>query len=162
MYRNNIVTSNGYKVYTPNRICSRTKFYRCWEVHHSNVVVQKPSKDICGTCFKFSLSYRERIQLIRKNDAERHHNNIFYSNDSNDEFNKDNNSPSCTPCLSLEEIDDEFLGVSKHVAEAKSMQECFKLVEEEVKENAPGKVDVEKVCVCIIIDYAQNLEMPSY
>ena len=161
MYRN-IVTGNGYKVYTPNRICSRTKFYRYWEVHHSNVVVRKPSKDICGTCFKFSLLYCQRIELIRKNNTERYRNNIFYSDDSNDEFNKDNNGPSCIPCLSLEEIDDEFLKASKHVSEAKSMRQYFKIVEQEAKENAPGKVDVEKVCVCIIIDYAQNLEMPSY
>ena len=46
--------------------------------------------------------------------------------------------------------------------EAKSMREYFKQVEKEAKANAPGKVEVEKVCVCIIIDYAQNLEMPSY
>ena len=42
------------------------------------------------------------------------------------------------------------------------MREYFKQVEKEAKANAPGKVEVEKVCVCIIIDYAQNLEMPSF
>ena len=47
--------------------------------------------------------------------------------------------------------------------EAKSMREYYKKVEAEAKANAPGKVDVEKfVCVCIIIDYAQHLEMSSY
>ena len=126
------------------------------------MVVRKPSRDICGTCFKFSHRYRERINLIRKADVERHRNSIFFSDDSNDEFGADNNVISCTPCPSLEDIDDEYLKVAKHVEEAKSMREYFKQVEEEAKANAPGKVEVEKVCVCIIIDYAQNLEMPSY
>merc|ERR1712032_880433 len=50
-------TGNGYPVHEPKRICSRTNFYMYWRNHHSNVVVRKPSKDICGVCFKYNTFY---------------------------------------------------------------------------------------------------------
>ena len=39
------------------------------------------------------------------------------------------------------------------------MREFFDEVEKEAKEKAPGKVDVQEVCIVIIIDFAQNLDL---
>jgi hypothetical protein len=33
-----------------------------WEEHYRNIVVRKPSKDICGVCYQFHLTIGRRSQ----------------------------------------------------------------------------------------------------
>ena len=42
------------------------------------------------------------------------------------------------------------------------MQDLFTKLEEEARVNFPENDAVGQVCLVIIIDYAQNLEMPSF
>ena len=42
------------------------------------------------------------------------------------------------------------------------MRDLFTKLEEEAKVNSPENIAVGQVCLVVIIDYAQNLEMPSF
>ena len=54
-----------------------------------------------------------------------------------------------------------YLKICHHIYEANSMRSCFHDLDKQAKKNSPDKVPVRSVCVTIIIDYAQNLELPS-
>jgi len=151
----------------PKRICSRTNFYLYSRKHHSKVVLRKPSKDICGICFKYNLYYRQRVQEKKKEEEERVRNGIIFGDDDEYEYNDDNdnnngNDIDCQPCSIPEEVDQQFLEVTEHIKEAQSMRDLFHELEIEAKQNSPEIVKVEQVCLVIIIDYAQNLETPSF
>ena len=156
--------NDGYKVYKPNQICLRTKFYQYWREKHSNVVVRKPSMDICGTCFKFNMLYYQDMQRRRKEAEDQVQNKIIFGDDNYDEFNNeyDADNVQCDQYDSQEATNLRLIKISEHVNKAKSMTEFFDEVEKEAKEKAPGKVDVHEVCIVIIIDFMQNLDLSSF
>jgi hypothetical protein len=38
--------------------CSLTTFWNYWKPNHANIIVCKPSKDICGVCYQFHIGNR--------------------------------------------------------------------------------------------------------
>ena len=110
------------------------------------------------------MLYRQDMQRRRKAAEDQVRNGIIYGDDDYDEFNDefDADNVQCTRCESQEAADLRLVEVSEHVNAAISMRKFFEEVEREAKEKAPGKVDPEEVCICIIIDYAQNLDLPSF
>jgi hypothetical protein len=40
--------------------CSRASFLNFWNGEHSNIIVRKPSKDICGICYQFHIGNRSK------------------------------------------------------------------------------------------------------
>lgn len=86
--------------YKPKRICSRGRFYACWEIHYSDVIVQKPLRDICGVCFKFNKFYCQELHKKKKEtlqqQQERLHNVVIFGDNDNNKF--DGLHSFCLPC----------------------------------------------------------------
>jgi len=57
-------------------------FRNFWKKHYSNLVIQKPSEDICGECHRFAISYKT---LNRRNKS----NNATSNDDSDDSETED-------------------------------------------------------------------------
>ena len=93
------------------------------------------------------MLYHQDMQRRRKAAEDQVRNGIIYGDDDYDEFNDkyDADNIQCTQCESQEAADLKLVKVSEHVNAAISMRKFFEEVEQEAKEKAPEKVDIEEV-----------------
>ncbi len=138
--------------------CSLTTFWNYWKRNHANIIVRKPSKDICGVCYQFHIGNRRAGEQGIDNGL-----------DSDDE---DDNAaiPTESERLSLESKriarDLETLETAKmirqHIEDATSMRElCQKAIEDAKRSTRNNLADKETV-ITIVVDYCQNMEMPFF
>jgi hypothetical protein len=45
-----------------------TAFWNYWKEHYRNIVVRKPSRDICGICYEFCLGNKKACARIAGRD----------------------------------------------------------------------------------------------
>ena len=138
----------------PKQVCCRQSFNNYWSYNHPKLIVRKPSKDICSVCYKFSLLYRRKIDRRRRQAADNDDN--IDSDDDDDEDNSDDDD------LDDDELEEAMVKVGRHIEEARSMRELLGVLHAEAQKCTEDGVDDEEMCIVLIIDFCQNMEMPSF
>jgi hypothetical protein len=67
-------------------ICSWGYFWSYWSRNHSNLIVRKPSKDICGLCYQFHLGNRMASSTSTRNpkDLDNEESSLQSADDNNE------------------------------------------------------------------------------
>jgi hypothetical protein len=138
----------------PKQVCCRQSFNSYWSQNHPKLIVRKPSKDICSVCYKFSLLYRRKIDRRRRQAAD--NGNGMDSDSDDDEDDSDNDDPDD------DELEQAMITVGDHIAEARSMRELLDFLHAQAQKCTEDGVNDEEMCIVLIIDFCQNMEMPSF
>jgi hypothetical protein len=122
----------------------------------TNIIVRKPSKDICGVCYQFHIGNRKASKHSSEDDS--------CSDDDDDDDDDDEND--ATDDDQHQRQDQETLDIAKmikqHIEEAQSMRQlCQKVIEDAKRATRDNAVDEEMV-VTIVVDFCQNMEMPFF
>jgi hypothetical protein len=139
--------------------CSLTAFWNYWEEHYGNIVVRKPSKDICGVCYQFHLGNRKAVAKTSDTDPVGAITNTSSTSDD-DEANDDNDG------TEGEREDLETLEVANkiknHIEDATSMRELSQKAIEDAKTATRDNVLDQDLKITLVVDYCQNMEMPFF
>jgi hypothetical protein len=141
--------------------CSWSAFWNYWQREHTNIIVRKPSKDICGICYQFHIGNRKAAGKQCRNEDD--------SDDSEDE-DDDEAIPTETERLALERKriarDLETLAtarmIKQHIEDSTSMRELCQKAMEDAKTATRENVEDDKMVITIVVDYCQNMEMPFF
>jgi hypothetical protein len=168
------------KTYLP--ICALSTFQEHRKKNFPKLMIRKPTKDICGICFKLKIHHKTRNNVLNvdrcreisyddDNELESPDHNGDSMEVNNEDDNPDNevqydnygHNREHVQRMSHDELDDKeksLLDAAKHVEEAQSMRELAnrKILERRETANKPRSERVVTVCC----DYAQNGELPSY
>jgi hypothetical protein len=141
----------------PGSHCSWSAFWSYWKREHKNIVVRKPSKDICAICYQFHIGNRKASKQ---------------SGEDSDSDIEDDNAPIPTEgerlALETKQIarDAETLETAKmikqHIEDSTSMRELCQKAIEDSKYSTKENVEDEEKVVTIVVDYCQNMEMPFF
>jgi hypothetical protein len=140
--------------------CSWTAFWNYWKRQHANIIVRKPSKDICGICYQFHIGNRKAKRACS--------NDHLHSDDEDDDDSDAIPTDSERESREAERLakDLETLAtaqmIKQHIEDSTSMRElCQKVIEDAKKATRDNSVD-EEMIITIVVDYCQNMEMPFF
>ena len=148
------------------------------------MIIRKSSEDICAVCYKFELHDK-----YNKEDDDDEDDSDYEEEDEEDEEEEDDDnsddddSDEEDNVPGVEDSDDDgeedeagedgftdeerlraerVAQLSQHLTQAQSMRLLVQLLTAEAKKCTAYQVIVSLMCITLIIDYCQNLHMPSF
>jgi hypothetical protein len=145
----------------PGSHCSWSAFWCYWKRQHANIIVRKPSKDICGICYQFHIGNRK---------ASRQCSDDPHSGSEDEDDDHDAIIPTESERLALEKTriarDAETLKTAKmikqHIEDSTSMRELCQKAIEDAKTATKENLEDEEMVITVVVDYCQNMEMPFF
>jgi len=170
-------------------ICCWSSFQNFWKKEYPNLVIRRPSEDICGLCYQFCM--HRRSGAVNNDDDDDNDNDDDDDDDDDYEPDDDDDDDDYDDDYDDEdedEVDNEeevtrngekytdvtadeanILSFAKdarylkhHIRKAISMRKLVKALVEEAKKCTADQVDARDLCITLIVDYCQNMDMPSF
>jgi hypothetical protein len=129
------------------QVCSWATFRRFWNREFPNLLIPRPSEDICGLCYTFAQGHKYRSHAAAQP-----------IDSDNDEPSIDDDSTAKT----LDERENLLLEAAQHVREAQAMRKFAQEKTAQAKDDAEQKRPRSESTKTLFADYSQGAELPYF
>lgn len=148
----------------PMECPSWTTFRRFWKAEFPRLCIQKPAKDICGECYKFSLAHKMKIRTkgraASSSAVDVNEENDIDSTDDEIESDGSESAQQTEDPGQYREVERLIMEASAHVQDARAQRDLVAAFKERAVQTI--NEDPRNRTFMFYFDYAQNIECPFF
>ena len=154
-------------------IPSWTTYYKFWANQYKDLLIRKPSEDICGECWCFANAFRSRHKKMEHLKRRLNDDHDMYSSD--EESQSDSESDNATTDFSVQvelameqlhqhdiELGKEIARAHEHVTQYTRQREQYQTLIKESKQSYTANMQRSDQVFTFTADYSQGMPVPSF